>query len=587
MGTKLHGIFSIDSIDSSGEIVDLSGVDIYSLPRDGICNFEHKNDLPSQIVGKILYVKKIFSEEDCENEDQLYFYRQVNRPYLYGIVELFDEEGHSEAKNLAAIARYSMKNKDKLFCPVLNFSVEGVTLVKKGQKIQRSVARRVATTVKPCNKQAFAEILGWEDQKKEQSILINISKTEEQRSVFGGHLSVLRKAVDSVKTKGLAKAEDWKDGYAHVTKMDENKWAISVKKSRDDKRQKHVGYFTDKEGWKYLSDKVSDCEGTDFLDDGHHYKLKKLEHSEKSEMKDSDSGLNKAIGRAKTLSSVIKPKRIFTPTNAPQKMRSGDRIVHPQKPKGKPGADIYKDPDTFKNEEIQKVEDFYCPVCGEKMSEGQRHRHSKPIKFNNTTGESLSKALTAGSYDSSPSSLSQGSALQQEDLGGKVEDVGYSKNKNRALAAYRDWRGSKKAKFKEYLKMEMPDVSDDFIKIFSDLVDKVQFKKTEQVMECIFDASLDQFNWENIYKSENNKKGPDFKTLKKNKVKLSEEEREKAIKADAVWHFAGENNPVCAIWKSEVNGKTYYGTNTHRAFNTASTLKGAISKYHSFIKGTA
>ena len=54
MGTKLCGIGSIESIDSSGEIVDLPGVDIYSLPRDGIANWEHKNDLPSQIVGTIL-----------------------------------------------------------------------------------------------------------------------------------------------------------------------------------------------------------------------------------------------------------------------------------------------------------------------------------------------------------------------------------------------------------------------------------------------------------------------------------------------------------------------------------------------------
>ncbi len=521
MGTKLHGIFSIDSIDSSGEIVDLSGVDIYSLPRDGIANFEHKNDLPSQIVGKILYAKKIFNEEDCENEDQLYFYNKVNRPYLYGIVELFDEEGHSEAKNLAAIARYSMKNKEKLFCPVLNFSVEGVTLVKKGQKIQRSVARRVATTVKPCNKQAFAEILGWKDEKKENSILINISKSEEQRSVFKGHLSVLKKAVNSVSKQGFMKAEMVE--HTHGYELDKNG---NGKTTSTSDGSKHIHTI--------VNGKVQPA--------GHGDHTHGLDESSQTLTK-----LEEAIGRAKTLSSVIKPKRTFSPSNAPKKIRTGDRISY-KKPKT--GSQIYKDPDTFKSESMQK-------------------------------------ALSMGSYDVSPSSLSQGAALQQEDFGGKVQDVGYVKNKNRALAAYRDWKGSKKGKFKGYLKMEMPDVSDDFIKIFSDLVDKVEFRKTEQVMECIFDASLDQFNWEQLKKSENSKKGPDFKTLKKNKVKLSDEEREKAMNADAVWHFNGPDKPVCAIWKSEVDGKTYYGTNTHRAFNTASTLKGAISKYHSFIKGTA
>ena len=550
MGTKLCGIGSIESIDSSGEIVDLPGVDIYSLPRDGVANWEHKNDLPSQIVGKILFVKKIFNEEDCENEDQLYFWQKVNRPYLYVVVELFDEEGHSEAKNAAAIARYSMKNQDKLFCPVLNFSIEGVTLVKKGQKIQRSVARRVAITVKPCNKQAHVRILGWEAAKKEKSILINISKTEEQRSILGGHLSVFRKAVESVKEQGFFKAEDWEHGYASAVKMDENKWTISLKKKRGEKGN-HVGYFTDKEGWKYLSDKISDCEGRDFLDDGHHYKLKKLEQSEKSELNGAVSKLKESVNKVK---AIGKPKE-YTPQTIPKRVKIGTPTKLKYSKRPKTGKEIYSDPDTFKT-------------------------------------ENMKKALTAGSYDASPGSLSQGAALQQEDLAGKTHNVGFTSkehkfNKNRALAAYRDWKGSKKGKFKEYLKMEMPDVDEDFIKIFSDLVDKVEFKKTEQVMGCIFEISLDQFNWETLVKTENNKKGPDFKTLKKNKVKLSDEERKEAMDADAVWHPGNHDNPVCAIWKSEVNGKIYYGTNTHRAFNIAPTLKGAIGKYHSYIKGTA
>lgn len=80
-------------------------------------------------------------------------------------------------------------------------------------------------------------------------------------------------------------------------------------------------------------------------------------------------------------------------------------------------------------------------------------------------------------------------------------------------------------------------------------------------------------------------KGPDFKTLKKNKVALSQEERDEVMKADAVWHFS--KNPSPAVWKSEINNKTYYVTNTHRAFNVTSTLKGTIDRYHKFIKGTS
>jgi hypothetical protein len=80
-----------------------------------------------------------------------------------------------------------------------------------------------------------------------------------------------------------------------------------------------------------------------------------------------------------------------------------------------------------------------------------------------------------------------------------------------------------------------------------------------------------------------------FEVLKKNKVPLTDEERKKCLDTDTVWNFSHLNKPTPAVWKS-VNPKTKkvtYVTNTHRAFNTAPTLKGAIARYHDFIKGTA
>lgn len=80
--------------------------------------------------------------------------------------------------------------------------------------------------------------------------------------------------------------------------------------------------------------------------------------------------------------------------------------------------------------------------------------------------------------------------------------------------------------------------------------------------------------------------GPEFKTLKASKVKLEPEERAKVMKSKAVWHFNG-NGPVPAVWKAIVRGKTWFITNTHRAFQAKPTLQGAIGAYHSFIKSTA
>jgi hypothetical protein len=79
----------------------------------------------------------------------------------------------------------------------------------------------------------------------------------------------------------------------------------------------------------------------------------------------------------------------------------------------------------------------------------------------------------------------------------------------------------------------------------------------------------------------------EIENLKKNKVKLSPEEREEVLKNKAVWHHGLNGKESPAIWKSKIGNKFVYVTNTHRAYAKASTLKGAIKKYHKVIKGTA
>lgn len=80
----------------------------------------------------------------------------------------------------------------------------------------------------------------------------------------------------------------------------------------------------------------------------------------------------------------------------------------------------------------------------------------------------------------------------------------------------------------------------------------------------------------------------DFKSLKKNQVALTPEERKVVMDSKAVWHFNG-GSPSPAVWKSihPKTNKVTYVTHTHRAYNIAPTLKGAVGRYHSFIKGTA
>lgn len=80
----------------------------------------------------------------------------------------------------------------------------------------------------------------------------------------------------------------------------------------------------------------------------------------------------------------------------------------------------------------------------------------------------------------------------------------------------------------------------------------------------------------------------EFQKLQDNKVPLDKEERAEVMKKKAIWRHGPGGAPSPAVWKSvDKDGKTTYITNTHRAYNTAATLKGAIGKYHNFIKGTA
>jgi hypothetical protein len=153
--TYIDGVASSQAIDTAGEIVDIMGLDCSSL-LGAAFNYEHKSDVPAQIVGKVLEFKKIFSEKDCESDRQKYYWEKVNMPFLYVLGRLFDDKKES-SKEIAALFRDDAENPTEP--KMVGFSIEGAKVNKEGMTITRSIARKVTITNMPANKTCVAEMI--------------------------------------------------------------------------------------------------------------------------------------------------------------------------------------------------------------------------------------------------------------------------------------------------------------------------------------------------------------------------------------------------------------------------------------------
>ena len=177
-GLQLYGVFSSEAIDKTGESVDIKGMDISALESGkALANFEHKNDDPSNYLGRISYVRKAYSLEDCKNETEKRMFREAgNVPLLFGAVELFDDEEHPGATALAKMLTHYKKK--GLSIPI-GFSVEGATLERDGNYLKKTVGRQVSITLKPANASCQAEILA-SLSKSESDFLQSLSNKEDR-----------------------------------------------------------------------------------------------------------------------------------------------------------------------------------------------------------------------------------------------------------------------------------------------------------------------------------------------------------------------------------------------------------------------
>lgn len=161
-GLQLDGIAASSAIDTSSESIDIENLDISSLQQGhGVFLVEHKKPKDEKagyqdVIGAVTFAKKIFSEDDCDDERQLGYWKQIELPFCYIRGELFDADGHEGARAAASIIRFYQRNKMPI---VLRYSIDGQTIEREGNVLKHCIARDVAITLKPCNQSCVSGVI--------------------------------------------------------------------------------------------------------------------------------------------------------------------------------------------------------------------------------------------------------------------------------------------------------------------------------------------------------------------------------------------------------------------------------------------
>ena len=159
-----------EAIDKVGERVDIKGIDISAFEKGaGTLNVEHVDpgekdhrdptkplSFGQETVGKIIAAKKIFSEEDCENEIEEKLWKDIQMPYLLVIGRLHDAAGHDSAKAQAAQIRDAHANGEM---SIVRASIQGQTIDQNKNRLTETAARKVSLTLGPCNETCNAYLI--------------------------------------------------------------------------------------------------------------------------------------------------------------------------------------------------------------------------------------------------------------------------------------------------------------------------------------------------------------------------------------------------------------------------------------------
>jgi hypothetical protein len=440
--TYIHGIGSSTAIDTASEIVDLAGLDCSSLVG-GPFSWEHKNDQPNQLVGKILEYKKIFSEKDCENDSHKYFWNKCKVPYLYVMGRLFDDKKDS-SKECAALFLDDAEHPDEQ--PMVGFSVEGSKISKVGMIVDKSIARRITVTNCPANKTCVAEIVKNPDAEKSSTDTDSIFKSEASFTIeLMAKSEPLNKATTGIhggkgSMSGHEKGVHPNLGAFGKQGAGTSAAGVAARESNEAKRDKFPGAAKD------LMDETK----------GRHREVL-------GQMK----GMSKPkLGKAEVPGSKFPSSQ---PSQAPSKAvqgapgwnhTGGGNFQHPEHGV----VSVVKEGSQFN----VKHGGALAGVGGKKGSFGSakeagahagdyirglsQGKTSAPTMQNPSPG--MAKAMSAGSGMCAPGALSGGAALGKESLDKKMRKAEWLA---RAEQAYQSW--TKKEQFENFMAKHMPSLT--------------------------------------------------------------------------------------------------------------------------------
>lgn len=540
MGMKLDGPVATNALDSSGETLSIKGLDITDfIEGRAVANWEHSNTSEDGSVGRFVYAKKIFSASDCENERQLQFWNQLKHEFLYGVVELFDDEGHPGATAIAAMARYYIKKKDRLR---IGLSIEGSTLERDGNNLKRAVARKAAITLTPCNKECWVdyfggdsempmsktetvEVDGFEDIDSKTDILLDIrllskaiSETPEMQDLISRNGVILdeifddllEKAFPSPKVEGeiaqvdgmvLQAVKHPKHGMICWNRKNDEREASQVKAN---KKQWIDNKFMDarhKQLMHGIIDNVlssplrslrytSDHEDKTLHDENQSLRLRHLknmlsDHPDYKVEGRQDQGRHYIHIRAPRHDSrggttewnIYGKSTIHTGRNSFSKGEESSNLVEGYRCFNLWGLDARMESYRWNPADRNDVQTVLrlCKSWGNLM-DGSRRGRAKDDLRSFQDNLRLAKTLTAGMPSGAPSTLTGGAALQREHIDG------YKKKFNQVRAAIRDW--DKKRPLKDVVKAALPEVSDKYVEHFADLAHEIALKKGEVLVKA-------------------------------------------------------------------------------------------------------